>query len=640
MKVINLVDATDRDSYGGKASNLAKLLVNGLPVPDGFVVGIGAFDDDGKLTEDAVKEIGDRINGSKLYAVRSSALAEDAGNASWAGQFETFLNTSPDDVVAKIEKCHNSSEDRARAYAKSQDESVDFHIAVVVQEMLNPEYAGVLFTKDPISGKDHLVTEYVEGLGEELVSGRSDPKHARLDSDEEMPFDGQNLAELAAKVEKAFGEPQDIEWASENGKIWLVQTRPITAISKNMRDFYLGEPEESFYWGPSRANVRYMGDFMAGLDRLFVELSAQPDSPTPPDGLTLFYDEKVVFLFNAREYSRFTEQVFSTYLMRGGVDDDIKKWREIVGELPKLTGAEFNEKLVEAWYLTEMPEFSLYGAEAFITKKLQRFDERTLPKIWGAFTQPDKFSFLNVLDNELAEVRDPAIMARKYPWIRDGYAGPNDEAEWYFAERLRAIDKDGLLQLEDNVSKRNVMATEYGLSDEELEIFAFTRKLAEFMDERKEWMMRTRRLIKESIGQIEYGWGFAGGKIRLIDENDTRELWKRYVDFKMSTSAVKGVVANTGGRHFVSGKVAVLYNHTDPVEDGRILVVPSTSPGWVPLMRKAKALVTDHGGMMSHAAIVAREFNLPCIVSTKQATKVLQDGDMVVLDLVKGEVNK
>ncbi len=101
-----------------------------------------------------------------------------------------------------------------------------------------------------------------------------------------------------------------------------------------------------------------------------------------------------------------------------------------------------------------------------------------------------------------------------------------------------------------------------------------------------------------------------------------------------------GIVASNGGKHFINGEVAIVTNPTDVVEDGKIVVVPSTSPSYVPLMRNAKALVTDHGGMMSHAAIVAREFNLPCIVGTKQATKVLNNGDRVVLDLVKGEVNK
>ena len=90
----------------------------------------------------------------------------------------------------------------------------------------------------------------------------------------------------------------------------------------------------------------------------------------------------------------------------------------------------------------------------------------------------------------------------------------------------------------------------------------------------------------------------------------------------------------------MTGEVVVIHDPAEQVADGKIVVVPSTGPSYVPIMRKAAALITDHGGMMSHAAIVAREFNLPCIVGTVHATKVLQNGDKVVLDLVRGEVNK
>lgn len=98
------------------------------------------------------------------------------------------------------------------------------------------------------------------------------------------------------------------------------------------------------------------------------------------------------------------------------------------------------------------------------------------------------------------------------------------------------------------------------------------------------------------------------------------------------------MVACNGGKHFIHGEVVIVTSPTDLVPDGKIVVVPSTSPSYVPLMRKAKALITDHGGMMSHAAIVAREFNLPCIVGTKQATKALMPGDTIMLDLTLGIV--
>ncbi len=209
---LDKVGETDTASVGGKATNLAKLLQANLPVPNGVAVGLSAFDDNGKLNEDATQQVKQHLSQDKLYAVRSSALAEDAEGASWAGQFETYLDTKSEDVVSKIELCHNSAKNRAKAYAEDKAASKTFDIAVVVQEMVKPEYAGVLFTKDPVSGKDMLVTEYVEGLGEELVSGRTDPKHLVLNTPEaaKAPFDTAQLADLALKVEKLFGVPQDI----------------------------------------------------------------------------------------------------------------------------------------------------------------------------------------------------------------------------------------------------------------------------------------------------------------------------------------------------------------------------------------------------------------------------------------------
>ncbi len=265
MKIVQpLSDAQNIRIYGGKAANLAVMLQNGMPVPDGIAVGLNSFNSGGNLLQSAKKEIVKYVDQSKTYAVRSSALAEDAEDASWAGQFETFLDTKPDDVISKVEECHTSAKTRAEAYAEDKNAN-SFEIAVVVQEMLKPEYAGVLFTKDPVTGKNEFITEYVEGLGEELVSGRADPKRVVIDVHQrlELEFDYKQLVELAQKTERLFGVPQDIEWVWAENKIWLVQARPITTTHEVRIGYYLGEPEELFYWGPSRAKSMYMSDFMA-----------------------------------------------------------------------------------------------------------------------------------------------------------------------------------------------------------------------------------------------------------------------------------------------------------------------------------------------------------------------------------------
>jgi phosphoenolpyruvate synthase/pyruvate phosphate dikinase len=639
MDITKLSEVKSSNNFGGKAANLAKLLQNNIPVPDGFAVGLTAFDD-GKLTDESRQQIHMLLKDEKQYAVRSSALAEDAEGESWAGQFETFLNTEPIDVISKVEQCHNSIKSRAKAYAN--DALTDnFNVAVVVQEMLEPEYAGVLFTKDPVSGEDVLITEYVAGLGEELVSGRADPEKVILTSKNtnNVPFDAPQLTKLAVKVEKLFGVPQDIEWVWEGGKIWFVQARPITVTQKRSNGYYLGQPDELFYWGPSRAKPMYMSDFMAAAERFFITMNNDHKMPNPPKTLVLFDEGKMVWLSSAQEFADFTEHTFEAYEKLGRLDEDIAKWQTVCDKLDTLTGNELTTAIVDAWFYTEFAEFSLYGAETTLIKRLSRFDNQTRQDIWGAFTIPDRPTFLARIDNELAASQDTKAMAEQYDWIEDGYDGLSKSAAKYFDERLKVVGSETSV-IKNLEAKRDELINKLKLSDQEVKSLTLARRLAEFMDDRKAWMMQTRRLLTQSVGDIEHGWAYDEGKAILVNQDDTRELWQRYVNFKASTNAVVGIVASNGGKHFLNGEVVVVSSPTDRVDDGKIVVVPSTSPSYVPLMRKAKALVTDHGGMMSHAAIVAREFNLPCIVGSKQATKVFKDGDKVVLDLVKGEVNK
>ena len=153
-------------------------------------------------------------------------------------------------------------------------------------------------------------------------------------------------------------------------------------------------------------------------------------------------------------------------------------------------------------------------------------------------------------------------------------------------------------------------------------------------------MMKSRSKIKESFSSIEHGWYWGGKTFSLLDKGLTEELYERYVSFKSATGILKGIVASNGNHHFVSGEVAIATAPTDPIGNGQILVCPMTSPSYVSLMRRAKALVTDHGGAMSHAAIVAREFGLPAIVGTKSATKDLKNGDKIMLNLLTGEIIK
>ena len=620
------------DYIGGKARNLAILTQKGFPIPFGFVISVEAFEK-GELKEKAIADIKELLEDEAFYAVRSSAMMEDSLNESWAGQFESFLNVKSTEVINKILECHNSKKERAISYANGVD---SFSIAVIVQKMVKADYAGVAFSKNPITGKDEIVTEYVDGLGEDLVSGRKDPIQIVINDELEkefVPFDIMKLKDYILRIVKAYHNvPQDIEYAVLDSDIYILQTRPVTTnVSNDNETIDLGEIDELFFWGPSKAEAKYMSDFFAGIELFFEMLSNDKKLPNPPKTLCLFSKHQMVWLNKASHFTDFCLKMFKYYEKNIDIDKDIEMCTDLKNK----------GNLVKAFYQTEWAEFALYGAETEIFKRLDRFDDEIKRKIIAAFATPEEETFLNRLDRELVELGDYKEMARKNSWICDGYGGVKGikAAENYFLERTRLLNGEISPKI-DFVQKRKEILEKYDLCKEELSALELLKKLIKYMDDRKEWMMRSRGTIKKNLSKIDYGWYYDGEKSRYLSEEQTNELYSRYVLFKSATGVLKGIVASYGNHHFVNGKVVVVSDSTQQIDNDVILVCPMTSPSYVPLMRKAKALITDHGGAMSHAAIVAREFGLPAIVGTKRATKVLKTGDYVMLNLLTGEIIK
>jgi phosphohistidine swiveling domain-containing protein len=441
-------------------------------------------------------------------------------------------------------------------------------------------------------------------------------------------------------------------------------------------EYNLGKPENLFYWGPSRAEPLYMSDFMQAAEEVFIAMHKDPLLPNPPNTLVLFHEKKMVWLNPAKSFEHFTRRAFLVYQKQNRIEDDVKMWQKTIKSLDEFASAKnfpnsdpdllkhFNKLAVNAWKLTIFAEFSLYGASDVITKQLKRFSEKDRQIIWGAYTLPHELLFMQRIDAELASVGDPAVLAKKYPWLQDGYHGKKSDIQAYFAKRLQIV-KDSFEPIIGSEDRRLEVAKTYKLTKQEIAVLNLARRLARFMDERKAWMIRTRHYLVElaeaiskkskiSLVRIENmrlidlgtsrtkpfkGWFYSHGKVVEIKLGSEEELWERYVEFKASSTVLKGLVASSRGRHYINGEVRVVTSPTDAVADDKILVVAATSPSYVPLMRKARALITDHGGMMSHAAIVARELGLPCVIGTKQATKVLKNGDKVVIDLIKGEIN-
>ena len=254
---------------GGKGASLAAMTAEGLPVPPGFVIASTAFE--AAVDTDALRKLmrATDVDAARamvataepprepvgrhyaeltgLVAVRSSACAEDSEAASYAGQQETYLNTDGlAEVLANVVRCWLSFfTERAVFYRREKGSLDDVAMAVVVQQMVDSDKSGVLFTVDPVHGRrDRMVVEAARGLGEAVVSGEVTPDNYTLSRDgvvkksrvvgaERVLSDADcaALAGLGRRLADLHGGPQDIEWAFDaDGRLFLLQSRPVTTI--------------------------------------------------------------------------------------------------------------------------------------------------------------------------------------------------------------------------------------------------------------------------------------------------------------------------------------------------------------------------------------------------------------------------
>jgi rifampicin phosphotransferase len=279
--VVSLSDATNRAKVGNKAFNLWQLVRLGLPVPSAVVVSNAALDEflhagglhdpieEAKTAAD-VQAAADTIQalifttpvplvlreaieertrplGAGPFMVRSSACGEDGIGASFAGQLDSIGDVHSNLLIEAVVKVWASRwSHRAMAYALAKGVELD-GMGVIIQRQIASQWSGVLFTEAP-GNQAQMVMEFCPGMGEALVSGRDNPgrltiarerlrwrleaRPERCASPLESLVNDRSVAEIASAalaIERAFGGPQDIEWAmDDDGRFWIVQARPIT----------------------------------------------------------------------------------------------------------------------------------------------------------------------------------------------------------------------------------------------------------------------------------------------------------------------------------------------------------------------------------------------------------------------------
>jgi pyruvate,water dikinase len=243
MKHIYTKDDTPTlETYGGKAYALT-LLSKEFDIPQWIVLSPEFLDECNE--QEFLSYIQTQFDGITHFAVRSSAREEDGEAHSFAGLLESYLNVTQEDLLQNIQKVFTSNEsERVRSYCQTQHIALPSKPSVIVQAMLHPSSAGVAFSSDPLtSDRKVVIVSAVHGLGDKLVDGevtgdrysvKNSVIYKNLDSDKAVLSDTEILAvaDLAKKSEAYFSHPQDIEWAIEDKKLYLLQSRPISSIKK------------------------------------------------------------------------------------------------------------------------------------------------------------------------------------------------------------------------------------------------------------------------------------------------------------------------------------------------------------------------------------------------------------------------
>ena len=740
---------------GRKAWTLSRLAGAGFPVPDGFVVTSAAWRAPlGELAGQVAAAVA-RFPEAGGYAVRSSAAAEDMPGASYAGQYDTFLDVLPAQVAAHVERHRNGGQtDRVTAYRAQRDpppgvaqNDAVAGMAVLVQPMVPAIAAGVALTADPVTGdREAVMVTAVRGVAERLVGGESTGDQwrvigpaataERVVEDAVTADQAVAVAALARDVEQLFGVPQDVEWAIEptepidsdrpgdrGWRLVLLQARPMTALPDPVswtapgpgvwhRNFRLGEwlPEpvtplfadwllpllESGYLDGMRDTTGAVVPFRyAVVNDWYYNSPPRPSLPLLFRALTQSRGRIVPVLANAiLRVSR--NPVAADRALLGRLEQN---WRQV--ELPhyqelvengwaRLPGRNSNdrqrlEEIVEQvataagrqlWFL------AIVGGSAWkIEAALTRFLTERLPQLLGegqplsdgaqtllrplpglTVTQPGHAVFS--IDWHWPTAGEAPAFAPSEPPIRSDLAARRDHGEaacrdalagtrWLSAfDQLLEVARRYACTREEQAAAltfgwpllracADQLATpmvDAGHLKTPSDLHFLTRAqlhhpstvgATDAASRHADWDRRRRLPAPLTLGTAT---GFIGDPLQHAVEQ------ARAGRQAVPADAIIGQPASAGR---ASGPVRLITDpdQFDTFRPGEILLARATAPAWTPLFARAAAVVTDGGAITAHASIVAREYGIPAVVGTGDATHRLVTGQWVTVDGSTGIVH-
>ena len=589
--------------YGGKADSLLYLTSNNILVPKFFIVSKNDYIQflidnniykkiEELFIEKKYKEIKDIImkqditNGlankialelpelnSHLYAIRSSASNEDGKDKSFAGQYDTFLNIKEEDIFLNIKKCFCSLYND-NVIRYSDDFDV-FGINVIIQVMIDSDYSGVAFTVDPSSESDnYILIEMTEGLGEKLVSGKVIPNKFFVRKETGM-------------IDLKIGELSLDE---------VIFNCLILEIEKT----------EKIYKCPM--DIEY-----AIKDRKIYILQARPITARtilPKSfSLTLTRQKSLIDieLYYKGEYfgiKNITKNLyyFKPLFVYNNVDNNVSIY--------------YNNTDLE-----ELPNPMYYLLDIYFDKTLKYY--RKIKK---------DIEYLNNTINNKLEIDYRTYIDKIieiYPFTSLG------QLAGHFNDTSKRV-KDLLIEFREKYDYIIYKAVDYL-------VFKFKAILPDNYKEYIDFLLID-EIINSKLPSIE---SLENRKLGYIYYNNSLYVTTDYDKFfgdnninieEASNSLLNGTFAYSSNTN-ITGRVCVILSDKDfnNFKRGDIIVTPMTSPKFLSLIKECKAIITDEGGTLSHAAIISRELKIPCLVGCTNATKNLSTGNMIEINK-RGEI--
>jgi pyruvate,water dikinase len=730
---------------GGKARTLAVLKRGGFPVPDGFVVTTAAFERCAALHElpaDTPQNAVERLTfpddlvaaidtalaalGAGAVAVRSSSVAEDLADSSFAGQYESVLDVCGVTAVsAAIRRCWASAfAARVRAYQLSRGEEAG-GMAVLVQRMVAADAAGVAFTANPLTGDPEVaIVSSVHGLGERLVSGSADAEEwtvgvetaERTHGAELEVLDAataQRIARMAREIAATFKTPQDVEWAMTGGAIAVLQARPMTALPAPMawsapgpglwtRYFRFGEwlhdPVTPLF---AEWPLTAMENALAAAAKKDLGVVYRPPHHRQVNGwyfgrfpdlgprllLSMLLHRPALLLAAGPATA-----LFGDFGARHGIDPAVRRWetatlpayRSVVQEgEARLATADATELCAlvdrvaaaagEYFYDQTVTGGFAWKAEAplagFYRHNLQpRLGGSHQTLLQGLYEPPAALPahavdsldwYFPTVGEQEGRLQAPAASVRFLALVgerehqtrrcRDLLSGKPrllhrfdrllSVAQRYVPvrERQAAELTLGWPLLRRTVLRLGEILARGGVLSDAEQVFFLTRdeltaalgadgKAAALAvrarERRATWEQQRRLLAPLMLGS----WSAT-----------TRRLYRDQIEGLRSGPPVESADHLRGqpaspGRATGPARIIRGADELGRLQSGDVLVARATLPAWTPLFTRATAVVTDGGSVAAHASLVAREFGIPAVVATGDATARLRDGQIVTVD--------